>query len=107
MLRGAVCSWDLRKVAGYESYGGICFTVPQCIFVDCFDRYLLRVEEMRNSLFILKKCLQFTPPGSIKNDEKMSVKRAEMKTSMEGLIQHFKYLTTVNSVDSNGCYVGT
>ena len=88
-------------------YNDIFFSVPQGVFGDCFDRYLLRVEEMRNSLFIIKECLKLTPTGSIKNEEKMTAKRKEMKMSMEGLIQHFKYMSTGSFLGSNGYYVGT
>lgn len=107
MLRGAGCGWDLRKVTGYEIYKDIFFAIPQGVGGDCFDRYLLRIEEMRNSLFTIKECLRLIPLGSIKNEEKTTAKRKEMKTSMEGLIQHFKYVTTGSSVDVSGYYIGT
>lgn len=95
MLRGSGISWDLRKNQPYEIYSDIDFSIPVGSSGDCYDRYLLRVEEMRQSLHILSQCLQIIKEGPVKSDDyKISPpSRMEMKNSMEAVIHHFKYYT--------------
>jgi NADH dehydrogenase (ubiquinone) Fe-S protein 2 len=95
MLRGSGISWDLRKNQPYEIYSDIDFSIPVGSSGDCYDRYLLRVEEMRQSLYILSQCLNIIKEGPIKTDDyKISPpSRSEMKNSMEAVIHHFKYYT--------------
>jgi NADH dehydrogenase (ubiquinone) Fe-S protein 2 len=95
MLRGSGISWDLRKNQPYEIYSDLDFSIPVGSNGDCFDRYLLRVEEMRQSLYIISQCLQIIKEGPIKTDDyKVSPpSRIEMKNSMEAVIHHFKYYT--------------
>ncbi|KAK5638277.1 hypothetical protein RI129_012572 [Pyrocoelia pectoralis] len=95
MLRGSGIKWDLRKVRPYDAYDLVEFDVPIGVKGDCYDRYLCRVEEMRQSLRIIDQCINKMPAGEVKTDDaKLSTpSRAEMKTSMEALIHHFKLFT--------------
>lgn len=91
LLRGTGLAWDLRKSQPYELYAKIDFSIPVGKNSDCFDRYLLRVEEMRQSLVLMTQCINQIPIGIIKADDHKITPpaRAEMKTSMEALI-HYK-----------------
>ncbi len=95
MLRGSGIPWDLRKNQPYEIYEDISFSVPVGSNGDCYDRYLIRVEEMRQSLKIIHDAINIIKPGSVKTDDyKISPpSRTEMKNSMEAVIHHFKYYT--------------
>lgn len=96
MLRGSGWNWDLRKVQSYEVYDQLDFSVVVGYHGDCYDRYLIRMEEMRQSLAILKNALsQFPLKGPIKIEDKKLVPplRSQMKFSMEELIHHFKLYT--------------
>jgi len=92
MLRGSGIKWDLRKTQPYDAYDKVDFDVPIGVKGDCYDRYLIRLEEMRQSLRIIDQCLNQMPPGPIKTDDAKLTppSRAEMKTSMEAIIHHFK-----------------
>lgn len=92
MLRGSGIAWDLRKSQPYEVYGDLEFDIPVGKNGDCYDRYLLRMEEMRQSLRIIDQCLARIPTGPVvTSDPKIAPpKRALMKQSMEALINHFK-----------------
>jgi NADH dehydrogenase I D subunit len=109
MLRGSGINWDLRKSQPYEIYNEINFTVPVGINGDCYDRYLVRIAEMRESIKIIEQCLNQIPTGPIKsNDNKLTPpSRYEMKQSMESLIHHFKMYTQNVSIPANETYVGT
>ncbi len=91
MLRGSGIAWDLRKAQPYDVYDKVEFDIPIGKNGDCYDRYLLRMEEMRQSLHIMRQCLDQMPDGPIKTlDRKIAPPpRAEMKRSMEALIHHF------------------
>jgi len=95
MLRGSGIKWDLRKSQPYDAYDLVEFDVPIGTHGDCYDRYLCRVEEMRQSLHIIEQCLNQMPAGEIKTDDAKITPptRAEMKHSMEALIHHFKLFT--------------
>ena len=95
MLRGSGVLWDLRKVQPYEIYDKLLFSIPVGSKGDCYDRYLIRVQEMRESLNIIYQCLQTIPVGFIKVDDRKLVPptRAQMKMNMESLIHHFKLFT--------------
>jgi len=95
MLRGSGIAWDLRKHQPYEIYQDIDFSVPVGSSGDCYDRYLIRVEEMRQSLKIINDAMNMIKPGPVKTDDyKISPpSRTEMKNSMEAVIHHFKYFT--------------
>ena len=95
MLRGSGIAWDLRKSQPYAIYEKLNFDVPIGKNGDCFDRYLVRVEEMKQSLKIIKQVLeQITEGDFIINDSRLRPpNRSEMKHSMESLINHFKIFT--------------
>jgi len=95
MLRGSEIPWDLRKTQPYEIYSELDFVIPVGNRGDCYDRYLIRIEEMRQSLNIIQQVLQIMPEGPIKNtNTKLTApSRSEMKTSMEAVIHHFKLYT--------------
>lgn len=95
MLRGSGVVWDLRKSQPYEIYSELDFDIPIGKNGDCYDRYLVRMEEMRQSIKIIKQVIEKMPEGAIKtSDRKISPPpRAEMKQSMEAMIHHFKLYT--------------
>ena len=95
MLRGSGIAWDLRKNQPYELYDQLDFSIPVGNSGDCYDRYLVRVEEMRQSIKIIFDTLQIIKEGPIKTDNYMisPPSRLEMKNSMEAVIHHFKYYT--------------
>ena len=109
MLRGSGIKWDLRKSQPYEVYDKVSFDIPVTSNGDCYDRYLIRVFEMRESLKIIEQCLNNIPVGAIKSDDNKITppSRTEMKQSMESLIHHFKMYTQGVVVPSNETYVGT
>ena len=106
MLRGSGVPWDLRKSQPYDVYDQMDFDVPVGKTGDCYARYLIRMEEMRQSLKIMKQCLYNLPDGPVKvNDYKISPPpRAEMKGSMEALIHHFKLFTEGYHVPAGETY---
>ncbi len=97
MLRGSGIAWDLRKKQPYAAYDRVDFDVPVGVNGDCYDRYLVRVEEMRQSNRIIGQCVDWlrNNPGPVMiEDHKIAPpKRAEMKQDMEALIHHFKLFT--------------
>ncbi len=97
MVRGSGAPWDLRKSQPYECYAELDFDIPIGKNGDCYDRYLIRMEEMRQSVKIMRQCcklLRETPgPVSTKDNKVVPPKRGEMKRSMEALIHHFKLYT--------------
>ena len=95
MLRGSGVAWDLRKAQPYDVYDRLDFDIPVGKNGDCYDRYLVRIEEMRQSLSIMKQCLAHMKPGPVRTDDRKVAppRRAEMKNSMEALIHHFKLYT--------------
>ncbi len=95
MLRGSGVPWDLRKSQPYDVYETMDFDVPIGKNGDCWDRYLVRMEEMRQSLRIMKQALDQMPAGHIAVDDRKVTppSRGEMKHSMEALIHHFKLYT--------------
>jgi NADH dehydrogenase (ubiquinone) Fe-S protein 2 len=92
MLRGSGLPWDLRKTQPYEIYSELDFSIPVGNSGDCFDRYLIRVEEMRQSLNIIEQSIKLMEEGPIKimNYKLNPPSRSEMKVSMEAVIHHFK-----------------
>lgn len=108
MLRGSGVEWDLRRKQPYAAYEHIDFQIPVGKNGDCYDRYLVRVEEMRQSNKIIQQCVAWLRknPGPIKSDDyKVSPPPREvMKESMEGLIHHFKYMTEGYSVPAGEAY---
>jgi len=106
MLRGSGVPWDLRKVAPYDKYTEVEFDIPVGKNGDCYDRYLCRVQEMRESLRIISQCLNKITPGAIRVDDHKLVPppRAMMKESMESLIHHFKLFSEGFSVPPGETY---
>ena len=97
MLRGSGVQWDLRKKQPYETYNELDFKIPVGKEGDCYDRYLVRMEEMRESNKIIKQCIEWLKVNSgpvISNDNKVTPpSRTEMKEDMESMIHHFKLFT--------------
>lgn len=106
MMRGSGIAWDLRKTQPYDVYDQMEFDIPVGTRGDCYDRYLIRIEEMRQSLRIIMQCLNTLPQGIIKADDKKITppSRSQMKQSMESLIHHFKLYTEGFVVPSGETY---
>lgn len=109
MLRGSGINWDLRKSHPYEIYDKLNFNIPVGTNGDCYDRYLIRIFEMKESLKIIEQCLNLMPNGFVKtNDFKISSPtRTEVKQSMEALIHHFKMYTQGVIISANETFIGT
>jgi NADH-quinone oxidoreductase subunit D len=99
MVRGSGAAWDLRKSQPYECYAELDFDIPVGRNGDCYDRYCIRMEEMRQSVHIMRQCIHMLRtadgqgPASVQDNKVVPPKRAEMKRSMEALIHHFKLYT--------------
>jgi NADH-quinone oxidoreductase subunit D len=106
MLRASGVAWDLRRSQPYDVYAEMDFDIPVGKNGDCFDRYLVRIEEMRQSLRIMRQALAKMPAGPVKiNDRKVAPPpRGEMKASMEALIHHFKLYTEGYHVPAGETY---
>ena len=106
MLRGSGIAWDLRRSQPYDCYDDLQFKIPVGKNGDCYDRYLCRIEEMRESVKIIKQCLTNIPKGPIKTDDgKISPPpKKEIKESMEALIHHFKLFTEGYRVEKDEIY---
>ena len=106
MARGSGLAWDLRRAQPYEAYNDFEFDVPIGINGDCYDRYLVRVEECRQSIRIMKQCIANMPEGPVSAVDGKIVppKRAQMKQSMEALIHHFKLYTEGYHVPAGEIY---
>jgi NADH-quinone oxidoreductase subunit D len=106
MLRGSGIAWDLRKTQPYDVYEDMDFDIPIGKNGDCYDRYLVRVEEMRQSLRIITQCLDEIPSGAVmvENHKISPPRRAQMKQSMEALIHHFKLYTEGYHVPAGETY---
>jgi NADH-quinone oxidoreductase subunit D len=106
MIRGSGIAWDLRKSQPYEVYGELDFDIPIGKNGDSYDRYLVRVAEMYESIKLIKQCCERMPKGGIMTEDgKIAApKRAEMKHSMEALIHHFKLYTEGYHVPAGEAY---
>ncbi len=106
MLRGSGVAWDLRKSQPYDCYEQLEFKIPVGKNGDCYDRYLCRIEEMRESVNIINQCLVKLPKGPVKTqDAKVTPPpKKELKNSMEALIHHFKLFTEGYRVDKDEIY---
>ena len=108
MLRGSGIEWDIRRKEPYEIYNQLNFQIPIGLNGDCYDRYLVRVEEMRQSNLIIKQCIEWLRdnPGPVMvDDNKISPpKRSFMKHDMESLIYHFKLFSEGYSVPEGETY---
>ena len=110
MVRGSGAAWDLRRAQPYECYSELEFDIPVGKNGDCFDRYCIRMEEMRQSIRIMKQCVQKlqSPEGvgpvTVDDTKIVPPKRGEMKRSMEALIHHFKLYTEGYHVPAGEVY---
>jgi NADH-quinone oxidoreductase subunit D len=108
MLRGSGIAWDLRKKQPYEVYDRMDFDVPVGVNGDCYDRYLVRIAEMRQSNRIIRQCVEWlrANPGPVMIDDRKvrMPSREEMKGDMESLIHHFKYFTEGIAVPEGETY---
>jgi NADH-quinone oxidoreductase subunit D len=106
MLRASGVPWDLRKSQPYECYADLDFDIPIGTTGDCYARYLVRVEEMRQSAKLMKQVIEQMPQGPVMvDDHKVSPpSRAQMKNSMEALIHHFKLYTEGYHVPAGETY---
>ncbi|MBP6985318.1 MAG: NADH-quinone oxidoreductase subunit D [Alphaproteobacteria bacterium] len=109
MLRASGVAWDLRKSQPYDAYAEMDFDIPVGKTGDCYARYLVRVEEMRQSVRIIRQCIENMPSGpvSVENNKFVPPKRNLMKSSMEALIHHFKLYTEGFHVPAGETYLAT
>jgi NADH-quinone oxidoreductase subunit D len=109
MIRGSGIPWDLRRSQPYDVYDRMEFDIPVGTNGDCYDRFMVRVEEVRQSARIMRQCLQQMPDGPVGSLDRKVVppKRGEMKRSMEALIHHFKLYTEGFHVPAGDVYVAT
>jgi NADH-quinone oxidoreductase subunit D len=109
MIRGSGIAWDLRKSQPYDAYAKMEFDIPVGTRGDCYDRFMVRVEEVYQSAKIIKQCLRDMPTGPIASLDRKVVppKRGKMKQSMESLIHHFKLYTEGFHVPAGEVYVAT
>jgi NADH-quinone oxidoreductase subunit D len=110
MVRGSGAAWDLRKAQPYECYGELDFDIPIGLNGDCYDRYCIRMEEMRQSVRIMRQCIaklrsaEGQGPVSVADNKIVPPRRSEMKRSMEALIHHFKLYTEGFHVPAGDVY---
>jgi len=109
MIRGSGIAWDLRKSQPYDAYAAMDFEIPVGTRGDCYDRFMVRVQEVYQSAKIIKQCLRDMPSGPVASLDRKVVppKRGEMKQSMESLIHHFKLYTEGFHVPAGEVYVAT
>ena len=108
-IRASGVPWDLRKSQPYDMYDQVDFDIPVARNGDCYDRYLVRMAEMRQSTCIVQQCLEKMQPGDVKiQDRKFTApRRQEMKRSMEALIHHFKLYTEGYHIPAGTTYTAT
>jgi len=109
MLRGSGIPWDLRKNRSYEIYNELNFSVPVGVSGDCYDRYLIRIEEMRQSVVIINQVINLFKEGPIKatNSKVSPPSRFDLKSSMESAIHHFKFYTESFTLPTAETYTAT
>lgn len=107
MCRGSGLLWDLRKTNSYEIYKDLSFKIPYGKNGDCYDRYLVRIQEMRESLSIINQCINFIPNGEIHFIDEKSIipSRLKIKEDMEALIHHFKLISENKIIKNNELYM--
>lgn len=106
MLRGSGLPWDLRVLEPYEIYSEVSFNIPFGLMGDCYDWFLIWIEEMRQSISIIDECLKFIPNGDVWVDDYKIIapSRSKMKKDMESLIHHFKLYTEGFSIPKDEVY---
>ena len=107
-LRSTGICWDLRKVSSYECYSKLNFEIPYGLNGDCYDRYLLRIEELYQSVHLIKQSINKIPSGIIKveNYKIVPPHRQGLKKSMEALIHHFKLYSSGFIIPKSEAYIG-
>lgn len=107
MVRGSGICWDIRKAEPYEIYDNLKFDIPCGKNGDCYDRYLIRIYEIKQSLYIIAQCLEQIPNGLIKSSNiKISAPvKTDIKSSMESLIHHFKVYTNSFNIPTSETYL--
>lgn len=107
MARGSGLAWDLRKKNPYEIYNTLPLNIPVGINGDCYDRYLVRIFEMRQSIKLIHKCINDIPNGLIKTDDKKitAPSKNSINSSMESVIHHFKFFSEYINIPNNHIYV--
>lgn len=108
-IRASGVAWDLRKSQPYDMYDEVEFDIPVARNGDCYDRYLVRMAEMRQSVYIVQQCLEKMRPGDVKIDDRKfsGPRRKDMKRSMEALIHHFKLYTEGYHIPAGSTYTAT
>ena len=108
MLRSSGVPWDLRKITPYSVYDSISFKIPFGINSDCYDRYLIRMQEFRESCKIIQHCLNKVEGGAISTMDYKKIKpsRFLMKNSIQGMIRHFKAVSSGLVLPETANYVG-
>jgi NADH dehydrogenase (ubiquinone) Fe-S protein 2 len=106
MLRSTGVPWDLRKLSPYDVYDNLVFNIPIGLNGDCYDRYLMRIAEMRESLNLVFQCISLLPSGNVRVEDKklFGPNRSLMKYNMEALIHHFKLYSEGYNVPKNHYY---
>lgn len=107
ILRGSGWDWDLRVSTPYDVYSSFDFDIPCGTKGDCYDRYLVRIEEIRQSLRIIHQCANHMPSGEIRDENISAPSRASIKSSIESLIHHFKLYSEGYVVPSGETYTAT
>lgn len=109
MLRGSGVNWDLRKTQPYDVYSKLDFKVPTRPTGDCYDRYIIRLVEMRESIKLIEQCLNSIPLGVVKTTDAKIIapSRFLLKSSMESLIHHFKIYTEGLKIPANETYTAS
>lgn len=109
MVRGSGIAWDLRKTNPYELYGDLNFQIPYGQFGDCYDRYLVRIQEMRESLKIISQCINAITPGEVHtvNEKFVTPSRSSLKNNMESIINHFKLASENVTLPERELYMST
>src|SRR5690606_35203800 len=110
MARGSGVNWDIRRSCPYEIYDQLQFRIPVGEMGDCFDRYLVRIEEMRQSLLIMGQCLNLIDESEslkVDNNKIYPPRKSDMKNSMESTISHFKIFTEGVVAKDSEMYLST
>ena len=107
ILRGSGLPWDLRSAQSYDIYSSLKFNIPVGTKGDCYDRYIIRMCEIRESVKLIYQCLENMPYGELKDENFGTQKRSIIKSSMESLIHHFKYYSDGVDVADGEVYIAT
>lgn len=107
ILRGSGIPWDLRQAQSYDIYSSLKFDIPVGTNGDCYDRYIIRMAEMRESVSLIYQSLIKIPNGEVKDENFSTQKRSVIKSSIESLIHHFKYYSDGVDIPHGEVYAAT